>query len=210
MPLHKNDVICKHPDIRAQPRRWLFWPLQISVPFCALLLTSGLVDHCAQDTRFCPVPASPQTACNEGPACMPAPQDGPDAHAIAQGASHWRAPDTPIPVQASLRNGALNPTLVPLPFSLSTQSQRSFVLPHGQTLHDMATQTAQIDLDHIVLIAVIEQNAGRHALVRLPDGHILRLRQGDPLEGGTVAAIGDTALYLLGPDLSPRAYILGG
>jgi hypothetical protein len=101
--------------------------------------------------------------------------------------------------------------LAPLPLALGDGPfSQGYVLPPGQTVEDAATQAARIALDEVNLIAVVEADGIRHALVRLPDGRILRLREGDRLEDATVAAIGDNTLYMLRPDNTPRALVLGG
>ena len=44
------------------------------------------------------------------------------------------------------------------------------------------------------LIGVYGSTSDRHALVRLPSGKYLRLKVGDRVDGGKVAAIGDQEL----------------
>ena len=55
-------------------------------------------------------------------------------------------------------------------------------LPSGQTVADIATRPKAIALDQLNLIAVVEAAGLRHALVRLADGRILRVREGDRLQ----------------------------
>ncbi len=164
----------------------------------ALLLVSTLVDHCVEDARFCPTaissvqpePVSPPT---EVVTLPPGEDSSPDRSALGDG-------HRPI----------LRHAYEPLPLSMDSEVSRVFVLPPGRSMLDMATEADVISLDEIALIAVVHRDGERQALVRLPDGRILRLVQGDALEDGTVAAISDDALYLMGPDMTPRAFVLGG
>lgn len=166
--------------------------------FGGLMLASNMIDHCAQDARFCAAErvAGPLEPALERPvqtALLPEPELQPtEAH-------------LPVRVRPVLAHA-----YEPLPFSLDSDSGRVFLLPPGRSLQDMATEQGAISVNEINLIAVVQQNGIRHALVRLPDGRILRLVQGDRLEDGTVAAISDDALYLLGADMIPRAFLLGG
>lgn len=166
--------------------------------FGGLILASSLIDHCAQDARFCAAErvAGALEPTLERPvqtALLPEPELQPTE-------AHLPVRDRPVLAHA----------YEPLPFSLDSDSGRVFLLPPGRSLQDMATEQGAISVHEINLIAVVQQNGIRHALVRLPDGRILRLVQGDRLEDGTVAAISDDALYLLGPDMIPRAFLLGG
>lgn len=98
-----------------------------------------------------------------------------------------------------------------LPMSLGAgRDAPRYSLPPGASMLDVATHPGAIALDQINLIAILQQGDTRQALVRLANGTILRLRQGDRLDGGTVAAIADNAIYLLQPDMTPRALVLGG
>ncbi len=171
-----------------------------------LLLASALLDHCASDARFCsPAGISALPA----PLPVPAPAGSRDAPVLASAPPGETEPHGPAEIGEGLRP-VLAHAFDPLPLGMDTESDRVFVLPPGRNMLEMATRQGAISVDQITLIAVVRQNDTRHALVRLPDGRILRLVQGDRLEGGTVAAISDNALYLLGPDLTPRAFLLGG
>ena len=187
---------------------WIFWPLSVLIPFFVLMGSSGRVDLCARDTRLCTAASLRAPSCGGGHIqCHPL-LDGshnPNLEAISTG------PDQKPPNEnGALHGRSFDLAALPLPFSMSTQSHHCYTLPPGKTMLDMATMGARISLDQAALIAVIEQNQRRHALVRLPDGRILRLQKGDILEGDTVAAIGENTLFLLTPDFSPRALILGG
>lgn len=169
-------------------RGWLWQvPLGVLLTLGALYLAAGQVDHCAQQNAFCQSPAVIEDSAAVAQVAAPAPS--------------FVAPERPVMTHA----------LAPLPLSLGDgDATQNYVLPPGQTVTDAATQAAAITLNDMNLIAVVEANGIRHALVRLPGGRIVRLREGDRLDDGTVAAIGARTLYMLGPDNTPRALTLGG
>lgn len=178
---------------RAMPaaRGWLWQvPLGVVMTLGALYWAAGLVDHCHEPGAFCPAPAPVAVA-------TVVEQDSPAAPAPVA-----RPPSRPVMAHA----------LAPLPLSLGDGAAPpdSFTLPPGQTLEEAATHAAAITLDDVNLIAVVDADGARHALVRLPDGRILRVREGDRLEDATVAAIGARTLYMLRSDNTPRALVLGG
>lgn len=165
-----------------------------------LILVSAQIEHCVQDAHFCPA----DDHLVQSPALL---EETLEATAAPP-------PDPKVPEHTTALAEGLRPVLAhaydPLPLSMDSEAGRVFVLPPGRSTQDMATERGAISVDEITLIAVVHQNGTRHALVRLPDGRILRLVQGDALDEGTVAAISDDALYFLGPDLVPRAFVLGG
>ena len=57
-----------------------------------------------------------------------------------------------------------------------------------------ATIDNAIRLRDINLIGVYGRASNRYALVRLPNGRYLRVSPGDPLDGGSVTAISESAL----------------
>lgn len=180
---------------KALPRNrrvWLQLVVGVSLSLAGLISVSVLIDHCAQDSRFCNTPKPSVSAAIDPVTADPEPMLAVEA--------------TPAPSPRAVMAHAF----APLPLSFDGETTRSFVLPPGQSMLDMATELGRIAVDEVSLIAVVRQNGVRHALVRLPDGRILRLQQGDRLEGGTVAAISAEAIYLIGPDMAPRALILGG
>ncbi|MCC5956427.1 MAG: hypothetical protein JJU07_09995 [Natronohydrobacter sp.] len=158
----------------------------------ALIAVSAGLDYCTKAGGFCQVPQDVATR------TVPEPDL---AVATAQ------APETETVIQD---RAVLAHAFAPLPLSFENRTTRSFVLPPGQSMLDMATETGRIALDDMALIAVVQQNGVRHALVRLPDGRIARLQQGDLLQGGTVAAISEDAIYLIDDNQQPRALVLGG
>lgn len=179
----------------AQRQTRPFWlELGIAVVFSlgALVAVSGWIDHC--------------TDAESG--CWGARQSATQAELLAEPPpiEVTEAPDTPEPEDRAV----LSHAFTPLPLSFEDRTTRHFVLPPGRSMLDLATETGRIALDDVALIAVVQQNGVRHALVRLPDGRILRLQQGDPLDGGTVAAISEDAIYLLDAQQQPRALVLGG
>jgi hypothetical protein len=66
--------------------------------------------------------------------------------------------------------------------------------PTRATVARQATMTNAIDLDQLNLIGVYGTPNNRHALVRQANGRYLRVKVGDRLDGGRVAAIGQSEL----------------
>ncbi len=184
------------------------WGLAGVVLSGGLILISLMVDHCSEDARFCLPAAVPEA---EAPRVSPHPDTRPEARppGAPAGDEPARGADRPDDLQAGHRPVFAH-AFDPLPLGMDGEAGRVYVLPPGRDMLEMATLQGAISTDEITLIAVVQQDGTRHALVRLPDGRILRLVQGDRLEDGTVAAISDDALYLMGPDQVPRAFVLGG
>ncbi|WP_071796993.1 hypothetical protein [Natronohydrobacter thiooxidans] len=180
------------PPVRPAARGLSWRDVLAAVAFslAALIAVSAGLDYCARPGAFC---QSPQDLAGESMTAAPP--------SVAQAS-------VPEPVEPE--RPVLAHAFAPLPLSFETRTTRNFVLPPGRSMLDMATEAGRIALDDLTLIAVVQQNGVRHALVRLPDGRIARLQQGDLLEGGTVAAIGEDALYLLDDNQRPRALVLGG
>lgn len=162
----------------------------VAFSLAALIAVSAGLEYCTRAGAFCQQPQDVATETVIAPEPV-----------IAQ---------SPAPEPVRQVRAVLAHAFAPLPMSFENQTTRSFVLPPGQSMLDMATETARIPMDDVALIAVVQQNGVRHALVRLPDGRIARLQQGDLLEGGTVAAISEDALYLIDDNQRPRALVLGG
>ncbi|MGP9790171.1 hypothetical protein [Roseinatronobacter sp. NSM] len=159
---------------------WITLPVGVVLTLAVLMLASAHLDHCARNPLFCAAPIA-----------LPV-EDAPAIPAI---------PARPV----------LGHAFSALPLSLGAGGDAPrYTLPPGANMLDVATHPGAIALDKINLIAIVQQGDTRQALVRLENGTILRLRQGDRLEGGTVAAIADNAIYLLQPDMTPRALVLGG
>ena len=57
-----------------------------------------------------------------------------------------------------------------------------------------ATVRGALDMRRISLIGVYGKPAARRALVRLPNGRYQKVQVGDRIDGGRVAAIGDSEL----------------
>ena len=190
LPEHLRPLVPPPPQRRPVLRQL---GLAVILSLGGLFAASLAIDHCAQDARFCTLPTQTATVAPAAPTPL---ASTPEPAALAE----------PVPPTRPVLAHAFEP----LPLSLDGESTRNFVLPPGQTMLGMATEAGRINVEDVNLIAVVHQDGVRHALVRLPDGHILRLRQGDALDGGTVAAISEDALYLIGPDMTPRALVLGG
>lgn len=67
-------------------------------------------------------------------------------------------------------------------------------LPTSVTVSKQATVKNAVDLGDITLIGVYGSSANRRALVRMPTGRFIKIKVGDRLDGGTVAAIGDNSV----------------
>ena len=186
------------PATARKPRHLVTLALGIGLSLGGLFVASELMDHCAQDSRFC-APAPPDHPAADRPA---------PPHDIAQTAP---APPTDVgnPVEMGQRP-VLAHAFDPLPLSLDREAARNYTLPPGRSVQDVATEVGAINLSELSLIAIVRQPGGYHALVRLPDGRILRVVQGDRVDDATVAAISEDALFLLGADQRPIALHFGG
>lgn len=65
-------------------------------------------------------------------------------------------------------------------------------MPTTVTVARQATVKNAIDLGKINLIGVYGSSANRRALIRMPTGRLIKVKIGDRLDGGQVAAIGDS------------------
>ncbi|AHM05661.1 Translation initiation factor 2 (IF-2, GTPase) [Roseibacterium elongatum DSM 19469] len=87
------------------------------------------------------------------------------------------------------RAQAAQPTAV-APSQIAPQPQ----IPSNADVARAATERNALRLRDLNLIGVTGTNANRRALVRLPSGRFVRVAVGDRLNGGTVAAIGESTL----------------
>lgn len=67
-------------------------------------------------------------------------------------------------------------------------------IPTRASVAEQATETRAINLRRVNLIGVFGTQSDRRALVRLSNGQVVRVRVGDRLDGGQVAAIGENEL----------------
>jgi hypothetical protein len=67
-------------------------------------------------------------------------------------------------------------------------------IPSNADVARAATQNNELRLRDINLIGVTGSPSDRRALIRLPSGRFVRVGVGDRLDGGRVAAIGETTL----------------
>ncbi|WP_209425207.1 hypothetical protein [Pararhodobacter sp. SW119] len=67
-------------------------------------------------------------------------------------------------------------------------------IPTSASVAETATQRRAVNLRRVNLIGVFGSQSNRRALVRMPNGQVLRVQVGDTLDGGRVSAIGDTEL----------------
>lgn len=75
------------------------------------------------------------------------------------------------------------------PAAAPTQPQPD--IPTQATVAQAATEEGAINLRNMTLIGVFGSSANRRALLRLPNGRMVRVQQGDTVDGGRVAAIGE-------------------
>ena len=78
-------------------------------------------------------------------------------------------------------------------------------MPTTVTVAKQATVKNAIDLGKINLIGVYGSSSSRRALVRMPTGRLIKVKIGDRLDGGKVAAIGDSELTYV---KNGRSYVL--
>ncbi|MCA1337110.1 hypothetical protein [Pseudooceanicola marinus] len=90
---------------------------------------------------------------------------------------------------AAAQAAAVAPPTVSIPSPTVSPSA-----PSQPSVARQATVENAINLNNVNLIGVTGSPSERTALVRLPDGRIRSVQVGDRLDGGRVAAIGDTAL----------------
>ena len=67
-------------------------------------------------------------------------------------------------------------------------------MPTTVTVAKQATVKNAIDLGKMNLIGVYGSSSNRRALIRMPTGRLVKVKVGDRLDGGQVAAIGDNEL----------------
>jgi hypothetical protein len=80
------------------------------------------------------------------------------------------------------------------PVAVAPAASATPAIPTRATVAQQATQTGAINLRQINLIGVFGTSSDRRALVRMPNGQVVSVRVGDRLDGGQVAAIGDSEL----------------
>ena len=66
--------------------------------------------------------------------------------------------------------------------------------PSGSTVSERATVRNAVDLRQLNLIGVYGEPSSRRALVRLPNGRYQKVKVGDRVDGGRIAAIGEDQL----------------
>jgi hypothetical protein len=153
-------------------------------------------------------PASPQ-ALSEVPEAAPAselavatslvPRGRPEgfADAVAQtvarieadqvtASTSYQAPDTSSAIEA-----ALETDIEPEP---RPEEPRRLSIPTSASVARQATLEDAIQLNRVNLVGVYGSPSDRRALVRLPSGRYVKVKVGDRVDGGTVAAITDSTL----------------
>ncbi len=147
------------------------------------------------------VPAPEETV----DAAPPPDDDADSATALAVSAS--RAPTTRPSGFASLVEKALKEATVPEKPAARTPSPQADTkpettvaaarmppVPSRASVAKQATVANAINLSKVNLIGVYGSPSQRRALVRLPSGRYVKVKVGDRVDGGQVAAIGDTEL----------------
>ncbi|WP_127903980.1 hypothetical protein [Solirhodobacter olei] len=90
---------------------------------------------------------------------------------------------------------ALAPAAKPAAASPPEPKKRALMIPSNPSVSQEATIKRAMRLNRINLLGVFGTTADRTALVRLSNGSVKRVKVGDRLDGGKVAAIGDDNLY---------------
>ncbi|WP_188788600.1 hypothetical protein [Salipiger pallidus] len=75
--------------------------------------------------------------------------------------------------------------------------QPALRIPQNANVAQQATVSNQLNLRQMNLIGVFGTDGARRALVRMSNGRLQNVKVGDRLDGGRVAAIGDTQLQLV-------------
>ena len=105
---------------------------------------------------------------------------------------------TPEPAPAAAPAPAPEPAAAPAPEAVEIDEPEPLEavpnMPTTVTVARQATVKNAIDLGKINLIGVYGSSANRRALVRMPSGRLVKVKIGDRLDGGQVAAIGDSEL----------------
>ncbi|ARE40058.1 Translation initiation factor 2 [Rhodovulum sp. P5] len=107
------------------------------------------------------------------------------------------ADDTDVSEQ--MRTTSLRPAARPSDFAEKAQARtapataeaRAPKIPTKASVAKQATLRNAINLNAVNLIGVYGSSSDRRALVRLPSGRYLKVKVGDRIDGGRVAAIGD-------------------
>ncbi|MXQ06372.1 hypothetical protein GQ651_00790 [Alphaproteobacteria bacterium GH1-50] len=100
------------------------------------------------------------------------------------------APDTSAAVRAALADTDLEPEDDPT----SARNSPRLAIPSDANVARRATVEEAMRLNRINLVGVYGLPSDRRALIRLPSGRYVKVKVGDRIDGGTVAAIGDSAL----------------
>lgn len=129
------------------------------------------------------------------------------AAAIAAAASAQAAAAAPAAVDSSAVEAALaeaqtapepEPAAEPEPPPAEVDEPEPLdgiaTLPTTRTVAKKSTYANAIDLGEVNLIGVYGSSSNRRALVRMPNGRFVKVQVGDRLDGGKVAAIGDSEL----------------
>ena len=97
-------------------------------------------------------------------------------------------PDTSDAIEAALaEDAAAEPGTRP-------QDSPRLAIPSNASVARQATIEDAIRLNRISLVGVFGRPSDRRALIRLPSGQYIKVEVGDRVDGGTVAAISETAL----------------
>ena len=101
------------------------------------------------------------------------------------------APDTSDAVRSALADTDLEPEDEP---TTNPRNSPRLAIPSDANVARRATIEDAIRLNRINLVGVYGLPSDRRALVRLPSGRYVKVKVGDKIDGGTVAAIGDNVL----------------
>ncbi len=101
------------------------------------------------------------------------------------------APSQPAQTQtATTQSQTQAPAAQPQTQTTRAQPQ----IPSSASVAETATERRAINLRRVNLIGIFGSQSNRRALVRMPNGQVVRVQVGDTLDGGRVSAIGDGEL----------------
>lgn len=122
-----------------------------------------------------------------GMTLSPRPAPRPDAMASAVAAAVAAAASEPVPDTPIIDDGTVTPETEPEPQLASSAP----AIPTKANVAKEATVKNALNLGKLNLIGVYGTQSNRYALVRQANGRIVKVSQGDRLDGGRVAAVTD-------------------
>ncbi|HQU70300.1 MAG TPA: hypothetical protein PLI43_19190 [Albidovulum sp.] len=145
------------------------------------LVVTTSVQSAAVDAAVAAAVAEPLAVAPEpAPAPVTAPQPPPQPEVVATAAPE-PAPQPELLAGTSFTDEVSEPEVQGTPN-----------MPTTRTVAKQATIKNAINLSEVSLIGVYGSSSNRRALIRMPSGRFVKVKVGDRLDGGTIAAIGDS------------------